>query len=63
MPKILIEESALDRIKLMALELQEQRDELLEALKDTYPHIDNQALRFRIGSVIARCQESKKVFE
>ena len=33
MPKILIEESALDRIKLMALELQEQRDELLEALK------------------------------
>ena len=43
--------------------LHEVNAELLEALKNTYPHIDNQALRFRIGSVIARCQESTKVFK
>jgi ribosomal 50S subunit-associated protein YjgA (DUF615 family) len=55
--------SALESLKKMAQEVQDQRDELLEALKNTYPHIDNQALRFRIGSVIARCQESTKVFK
>lgn len=29
-------------------------DELLEALKDAYPHIGNDQLRMRIGSIIAK---------
>ena len=31
-----------------------QRDELLEALKDAYPYVDNDHLRKRIGAAIAK---------
>lgn len=33
-----------------------QRDELLGALKDAYPYIDNNALRVRIGNAIAKAE-------
>jgi len=31
-----------------------QRDELLEALKDAYPYVDNKNLRCRISAAIAK---------
>lgn len=33
-----------------------QSNELLEALKDAYPYIDNDHLRTRIGNLIAKAQ-------
>lgn len=36
--------------------LKDERWELIEALKDVYPHIDNGVLRYRIGALIARAQ-------
>jgi len=67
MAKILIEESALDSIKRMAQELQNQRDELLAALQaclkkgNKWHTCDTVVIQGR--SAIARCQESTKVFE
>ena len=69
--KILIEESALDSIKRMAQEVQDQRDELLVALqKYQDAGIGNSTdfqwqleARKKARAAIARCQESTKVFE
>jgi hypothetical protein len=67
MPKILIEESALDSIKRMAQEVQDQRDELLKVLllhSERFEQCDiDTDLHWKTKSAIARCQESTKVFE
>jgi hypothetical protein len=34
--------------------IEEQRDELLRALKDAYPYVNDDALRVRIGALIAK---------
>ncbi len=72
MAKFLIEESALDSIKRMAQEVQDQRDELLVALhgmiglyQGKKPNIwgENTKTMKNARAAIARCQESAKVFE
>ena len=71
MPKILIEESALDSIKRMAQEVQDQRDELMAAVQELLNREwqDDEGMetlenaRKKSRKAIARCQESTKVFE
>jgi len=65
--KILIEESALDSIKRMAQELQDQRDGLLAALqaclKKGHKLHTSYTVLIQSRDAIARCQESTKVME
>lgn len=45
------------RLTSYAKSIEEQRDELLGALKDAYPYIRDDELRMRIGNLICRFKQ------
>jgi hypothetical protein len=63
--KILIEESALNSIKRMAQEVQDQRDELLAITLFSLDDVNFDPVKYdsMARAAIARCQESTKIFE
>lgn len=63
MARIEIEESALDSIKAMNHRLQEERDELLAALKNAVDDEPNALFAYGAKELIARCNSSPKVME
>lgn len=48
--------AALAKLPAYVRSIEEQRDELLGALKDAYPYIREDTLRRRIGALIAKAE-------